>query len=53
MDQEVVEHVYSGKLHSHKKELKNTTCSSMDAIRDDPTKSSQKEKDKYRVISLI
>ena len=25
----------------------------MDAIRDDPTKSSQKEKDKYHVLSLI
>ena len=38
MNQEVVVHVYNGKLHSHKKELNNTTCGNMEAIRDYPTK---------------
>ena len=39
-----------GILHSHKKEQNNAICSNMDGTRDSL---SQKEKDKYHMISLI
>ena len=36
-----------------KKEWNNAICNNMDRPRDDHTKWSQKEKDKYHTISLI
>ena len=46
MDKEIVVHIYSGILVSHKKE-RNAICSNMDATRDYHT---QKEKDKYHMV---
>ena len=53
MDKENVVHIYNGILFSHKKEWNNTICSNMDGPRDDHTKWSETEKDKYHMISLI
>ena len=53
MDKEDVVHIYNGILLSHKKEWNNAICSNMDGPRDYHTKWSQKEKDKYHMISLI
>ena len=55
MDKENVVHIHNGILLSHKKEQNNAICSNMDGTRDSHTKSevSQKEKDKYHMISLI
>ena len=40
-------------LLRHKKEWNNAICSNMDGPRDDHTKWSQTEEDKYHMISLI
>ena len=40
-------------LLSHKKEWNNVTCSNMDGPRDDHTKWSRSDKDKYHMISLV
>ena len=44
-------HIYSGLLVI-KSEWNNAICSNMDGTRDDHTKSSQSDKNKYRKISL-
>ena len=46
-------YVHNGILLSHKKEWDNAICSNMDGPRDDPTKWSKPDKDKYHMISLI
>ena len=46
-------HIYNGILLSHKKEQNDAICSNMDGPRDYHTKWSQKEKDKYHMVSLI
>ena len=54
MDKEDVVPIYNGILFSHKKERNNATCSNMDGTRDyHLSEVSQKEKDKYHMISLI
>ena len=53
MDKEDVAHIYNGILLSHKKNEVNAICSNMDGPRDYHIKWSQREKDKYRIISLI
>ena len=53
MDKEDVVPMYNGILLSHKKEWNNAICSYMDGPSDYHTKWSQKEKDKYHMISLI
>ena len=45
--------IYDGILLSHNKEQNNAVCSNVDATRDFHSKLSQKEKDKYHMISLI
>ena len=45
-------HIYNGIQLSHEKEQYNAICSNIDATRDSHTKWSQKEKDKYYIISL-
>ena len=45
--------MHNGILLSHKKEQNNAICSNMDATRYSQSEVSQKEKDKYHVISLI
>ena len=52
MDKEDV-HIYSGILLSHKKELNNAICSNTDGPRNCQRKQSQKEKDKYHMISHV
>ena len=53
MDKDKV-HIYNGILLSHKKEWNNAICSNMNRSRDyHRSEVSQKEKDKYDVISLI
>ena len=52
MDKEDVVHIYNGILLSHEKEWNNANCSNTAATRDNGTKWSKKEKDKYHV-SLI
>ena len=44
---------YNGILLSHKKEWNNAICSNMVGPRDDHTKWSKSDKDKYYMISLI
>ena len=46
-------YIHNRILISHKKEQNNAICSNMDATRDSHTNWSQKEKDKYHMISLI
>ena len=53
MDEEDVVHIYSAGLLSHKKELNNAICSNIELEIIILRKVSQKEKDKYHVISLI
>jgi len=53
MDEEDVVRIYNGMLISHKKEWNNAICSNMDRPRHYLTKQSQKENDKYHMISLI
>ena len=53
MDKEDAVHIYNGILLSHKEEWNYAICSNMDATRDYLTKWSQKEKDKYHMMSLI
>ena len=54
MDKGDVVHIYNGILLSHKKERNNPICSNMDGPRDCHTEwSSQTEKDKYHIISII
>ena len=45
--------IYNGILCSHKEEWNNDICSNIDGPRDDHTKWSQTEKNKYHMISLI
>ena len=52
MDKEDVVHIYNGMLLNYNEEWNNAICSNMDRPRDDHTKGSQKEKDKYHMISL-
>ena len=52
MDKENVVHTYNGILLSHKKEWNNAICSNVDGPWDYHIKWSQKEKDKYHMISL-
>ena len=54
MDKEYVVHMYNGILLSHKKERKNAICiiGWMDLEIIILSEVSQKEKDKYRMISL-
>ena len=52
MDKDDVVLIYSEILISHKKEQNNAICCNMDTSRDYRTKQSQKEKDKYYMISL-
>ena len=52
MDENVVCNIYNGILLSHKKELNNAICSSMDGPKDYKTKWSKPDKDKY-MISFI
>ena len=47
MDKEDVVHMYDGLLLSHEKEWNNAICSNMDGPRDDHTKWSKSERDKY------
>ena len=51
MNKEDVAHTHNGILLSHKEEWVNATCSNMDRPR--VSEVSQKEKDKYHMISLI
>ena len=57
MNKEGIVHIYNGILLSHKKNVTaNAICSNMDGPRDYHTKwskSSQKEQDKYHIISCI
>ena len=53
MDTEDVVYISNVILLSHKKEWKNTICSSMGGSRAYHTKWSQKEKDKYHMMSLL
>ena len=54
MDKEDVVHIYHGILLRHKKEQNNAICSNMDATEIIIlSEASQKEKDKYHMISLI
>ena len=54
MDKKDVVHIYNGILLSHKKEQNNVICSNVDATRIIIlSEVSQKEKDKYHIISLI
>ena len=46
-------HIYNGILHSHQKGWNNGICSNMYGPRDDHTKWSQTEKDKYHMIPFI
>ena len=52
MDKEDVVHIY-GLLLNHRKECNTAICSNMDGPRDDQTKCSQSDKDKYHMTSLI
>ena len=53
MYKEDVIHIYSGMLLSHRKEWTNAIYSNMNGPRDDHTKWSQAEKDKYCMVWLI
>ena len=46
-------HTHTGILFSHQKEWNNAICSNTNGPRDDHTKWSQKEKEKYHMVSLI
>lgn len=52
MDKEDMVYIHDGILLTHKKELNSAICSSMDGPRDDNTKWSNSDKDKY-MISFI
>ena len=45
--------IYNGILLTHKKEWNNAICSNMDGPRDNHTKWSKSDKEKYHMISLI
>ena len=53
LDKEIV-HIYTGILLSHKKRMKSCTCGNMDGLYllSMLSEVSQREKDKYHVISL-
>ena len=53
MDKGDAVHIRNGVLLGHKEERKNAVCSSTAATRDHHTKWSQKEKDRYRTVSLV
>ena len=53
IDKEDVVHTYNGILLSYIKERTNTIFSNLDEPRDDHTKCSKPDKDKYHMISLI
>ena len=53
MDQEDVVHINNGILLSHKNEQNNAICSNMEFEILILSEGSQKEKDKYRMMSLI
>ena len=54
MDKEDVVHIYSGILLSHRKEWNKAICSNIDATGIIIlSEVSQKEKDKYHMISLV
>ena len=54
MDKEDVVHIYNGILLNHKKERNSAICSDMDGLESViQSEVSQKEKNKYRMISLI
>ena len=46
-------YIHNGILLSHKREQNNAICSNMDETRDSLNEVSQKEKDKYHMISLM
>ena len=52
-DMETMVPIHNGKLLSHKEVQNNAICSNMDAVRLIQSEVSQKEKDKYHIISLI
>ena len=51
--QEDVVQIHDGILLSHEKEQNNAICSNVDGTIETYTKRSQKETDKYHMISLI
>lgn len=53
MDTEDVIHICDGILLGHKKEEDNAICSNTDGPKEEHTKRSKSEKDKYNTISLI
>ena len=53
MDKKDVVYIHDGILLSHKKEWNNAICINMDGPRDDHTKWSKSDKDKYHMILLI
>ena len=53
MDKEDVVHIYNGILLSHKKEQNWVICRDMDGPRDLQSEVSQKEKNKYRILTHI
>ena len=46
-------YIHNGILLSHKKKQNNVICNNMDGIIDSLSEVSQKEKDKYHMMSLI
>ena len=53
MDKEDVVHIYNGVLLSHKKERNWVICKDMDASRGCQSEVSQKEKNRYRILTHI
>ena len=53
MDKEDVVHIHNGILLSHKKEQNNAIYNHMDETRNSVSEVSQKEKDKYHMISIL